>query len=214
MKANPLIMIVDDNQANIQVIAGILELNDYDIAVAQSGEECLLYLENELPDLILLDVMMPGIDGFETCRRIKKKEIEGIKYIPVIFLTAKSETGDLIKGFSSGAVDYVTKPFDSEELLARIRTHVELKRAREEIKTLQAMLPICSFCHKVRDEKGYWESIERYISAHTDTEFSHSVCADCLKEKYPDFCEDLVTQGDISPIQDETTSLATSIPKK
>ena len=88
-----------------------------------------------------------------------------------------------------GAVDYVSKPFNTLELLARIRLHLELKWAKEEIKTLQGIIPICSFCKKIRNDKGYWDRVESYLTMKTDALFSHSICPDCMKEHYP-FVED------------------------
>ncbi len=125
------ILIVDDTPANIDVLDQFLEQEGYRISVASSGEAAIELIHKTLPDLILLDVMMPGIDGFETCRRLKK--IEPAAEIPVIFITAKNETADIVKGFTLGGVDYITKPFRQEEVLARIRIHLELKHLIEEL---------------------------------------------------------------------------------
>ncbi len=121
----PLILIVDDIAKNIQVVANILGKDDYDISVALNGRQALSIMEKVRPDLILLDVMMPDIDGYEVCRTLKKDR--RTDSIPVIFLTAKSDKEDIVKGFEMGAVDYVLKPFNPVELLARVRTHVSLK---------------------------------------------------------------------------------------
>ncbi len=119
------ILIVDDTPANIDVLDQFLEKEGYKISVAQSGEAALELITRALPDLILLDVMMPGINGFETCRRLKaKKETQDI---PIIFITAKNETADIVKGFSLGGVDYITKPFNQEEVCARIGLHLQLQ---------------------------------------------------------------------------------------
>jgi two-component system sensor histidine kinase/response regulator len=125
----PFILVVDDILRNLQVIGNILEDEGYEISVATNGEEALEIVQEEIPDLILLDVMMPGMNGFEVCRRLK--EMEKIKEIPVIFLTAKTETEDIIKGFEIGGVDYISKPFKKEELLIRIKTHLQLKFSKE-----------------------------------------------------------------------------------
>lgn len=127
-----LVLIVDDNPRNLQVIGKILSDDSYRIAVANDGEKALNVASKICPDLILLDIMMPGIDGFEVCIRLKADE--KTKDIPVIFLTAKMETDDLVKGFKSGGVDYITKPFSKEEVLIRIRTHIDLKNSKELIK--------------------------------------------------------------------------------
>jgi len=124
-----LILIVDDVLKNIQLLGNVLQNNGYDISFAISGEQALQIIENVNPDLILLDIMMPGIDGFEVCAKLK--ENKKTKEIPVIFLSAKIETDDIVSGFKIGAVDYITKPFIQEELLARVNTHFELKKSRD-----------------------------------------------------------------------------------
>ena len=127
----PLILIVDDIQKNLQLLANTLYDAGYEIAMAESGKEALEFLKDTLPDLILLDVMMPELSGFEVCKILK--EDDRTKSVPVIFLTAKVETDSIIEGFELGAVDYVTKPFNSSELLSRVKTHVELKRSRDKL---------------------------------------------------------------------------------
>lgn len=125
------ILVVDDNPMNLQVIGGLLEDKGYELAIALSGKEALAYLEKEQTDLILLDIMMPGIDGYEVCGRLKRNPIT--KNIPVIFLTANSEPEQIARGFEAGAVDYVTKPFHSDELMARIHTHLDLSLSKRHI---------------------------------------------------------------------------------
>lgn len=125
----PLILIVDDVLENIQILGKILKENDYKIAIANNGRQAISTAVAIKPDLILLDVMMPELDGYETCKRLK--EIPGTKDIPIIFLTAKCETQDIIDGFKAGALDYITKPFNSYELKARVKTHTELKLSKD-----------------------------------------------------------------------------------
>ncbi len=130
----PRVMIVDDTPQNIQVLGATLRRENYQIYVAQNGLQALEMLKEVLPDLILLDVMMPELDGFETCKHLKAQE--RTRVIPIIFLTAKSETNDIVRGFELGAVDYVTKPFNANELLIRVRTQLELKHNRDEIERI------------------------------------------------------------------------------
>ncbi|MCG8569719.1 MAG: response regulator [Spirochaetes bacterium] len=188
----PIVLMVDDNPKNLQVLGQILAQEGYEIIAAMNGIQALEALQELKPDLILLDIMMPDMNGFEVCEKIK--QVEDIRDLPVIFLTAKVETEDIVRGFNVGAVDYVTKPFNREELLARVRTHLELKNARErlekaieEIKTLRGFIPICAHCKKVRDKKGIWEDIEDYLHEHALAEFTHSLCEDCAKELYGEF---------------------------
>ncbi len=125
------ILIVDDTLKNIQVLGAILKREGYKLNVARDGLQALKATETVLPDLILLDVMMPELDGYETCKRMKASE--RLQDIPIIFLTAKTETDDVIKGFEVGGVDYVGKPFNSTELLARITTHLTIHHLRKKL---------------------------------------------------------------------------------
>ena len=127
-----LVLIVDDTPKNIQLIGSILMEHEYRISVAKNGKEALKVVKDVKPDLILLDIMMPEMNGFETCEHLK--DSQETRDIPVIFLTAKIESEDIVKAFELGAVDYVIKPFNAKELLVRINTHLELKFAHEKIK--------------------------------------------------------------------------------
>lgn len=125
------ILIVDDNPNNLKVVAGVLKEKGYSFRMAKSGKLALSVLEKTKPDLILLDVQMPEMDGFETCKKIKQDESN--VNIPVVYLTANTDSDSIKKAFSSGGVDYVTKPFNPVELLARIKTHIQLKKQAEEL---------------------------------------------------------------------------------
>ncbi len=129
--AKPLVLVVDDQAANVQAVGALLAQNDLDVMPALSGEQALQRLQQRAPDLILLDMMMPGMDGFEVCRRLRADPRHAA--VPIVFLTAASERHLLVRAFAAGAVDYVTKPFVAEELLARVRTHIDLKRARDHL---------------------------------------------------------------------------------
>ncbi len=132
------ILIVDDVPKNIELAANILQTKNYNITFAKSGPIALEKVKSIDFDLILLDVMMPEMDGFEVCKILK--EDDATKDIPVIFLTARSETENVVKGFELGAVDYVTKPFQTEELLARVKTHVDIREKLEEKKAIEKQL--------------------------------------------------------------------------
>src|SRR5512143_1665744 len=125
---NSRILVVEDTPANIQTLAAILKAKGYQISVATNGKQALEIADRVRPDLILLDVMMPELDGFETCRRLKASA--DWREIPVIFLTARTETVDIVRGFEAGAVDYVAKPFNACELLARVNTHLTVDQLR------------------------------------------------------------------------------------
>jgi len=135
------VLVVDDNPTNLRVLIEYLEDFGFETMVAPSGERALQQLERAIPDLILLDVMMiPGIDGFETCKRIK--ENSRLSNIPIIFMTALSETENKVKGFDLGAVDYITKPFKQEEVLVRIRTHLTIQRQKKALAELNSQLRV------------------------------------------------------------------------
>ena len=123
---NNLILLVDDVPNNLKVLSSLLAISGFEVAIATSGEGALQQLEYTSVSLVLLDVMMPGIDGFETCRRMKANP--ATQNIPIIFITALSEPVDKVQGFDLGAVDYVTKPFQKDEVLARVRTHLKLNQ--------------------------------------------------------------------------------------
>ena len=131
------ILIVDDTPANLGVLVETLGSAGYQLMVAEDGEEALAQTVQTQPDLILLDVMMPGIDGFEACRRLKARE--STRDIPVLFMTALNETADKVKAFAAGGVDYITKPIEHEEALARVRTHLALRRLRRELQEQLAL---------------------------------------------------------------------------
>jgi len=146
-----LILIVDDVPENLQVLGTILETKNYEIALASNGQQALDLIDDIQPDLILLDIMMPELDGFEVCRKLKNSETT--KKIPIIFLTAKTDTDDIVKGFELGAADYVTKPFNASELLARVHTYLELKKVEHERvqkEKLQGIIEMAgAVCHEM-----------------------------------------------------------------
>lgn len=209
------ILIVDDEYANIFLLENLLS-NEYDICTAESGMDAYEKVDSFCPDLILLDIMMPEISGIDVCRKLHADP----KYsnIPIIMVTAKSGDEDVREGLESGAVDYVTKPISEIELMARIRVALRLKKQREmleeanvkilaanqekdeiihkledalrEVKTLSGLLPVCANCKKIRDDKGYWNSLESYLGKNTDAKLTHGLCPSCKKDLYPELYSD------------------------
>jgi PleD family two-component response regulator len=174
-KKQPLILIVDDNPHNLMLLGTFLRDNGYEVVEISQGAQALDYLSENSPDLILLDIMMPDMDGYTICQKIKSAPLT--RHIPVIFLTAKTGPDDVVRGFEVGGVDYVTKPFHAVELLARVKTHVEMK-------ILKGIISICSKCKKIRDHEGFWTQIESYLEMHSDALFSHGLCKDCAQTLY------------------------------
>jgi signal transduction histidine kinase len=163
-RSRPLLLIVDDVSKNLQVLGSFLREADYEISAAVSGKQALAIAVEFHPDLILLDIMMPELDGFDTCKRLKANPVTAD--IPVIFLTARTDAEDIVKGFALGAVDYVTKPFHRQELLARVATHLALRRSQEELRqTIRDKDKFFSIiAHDLRGPLGSFMSIAEYVS--------------------------------------------------
>jgi DNA-binding response OmpR family regulator len=202
------ILIVEDSRDNLNLLMRILAENGYKVRPALSGRMAITAAEVSPPDLILLDIMLTDMDGFAVCRELKAQP--NTKDIPIIFVSAKGATEDKVKAFSIGGVDYITKPYQIPEILARIHTHITIRNLQRElqhknnqlqeqnaqlhaalnnVKTLSGLLPICANCKKIRDDAGYWHQVESYIRTHTDATFSHGICPDCMVDLYPDYEE-------------------------
>jgi signal transduction histidine kinase len=181
------ILIVDDTPKNIQVVASILKELGYQVAFARDGQTALSTAKSAKFDLILLDIMMPEMDGYEVCQHLKTDSRTAD--IPIIFLTAKTESDNIVKGFEVGGVDYVTKPFNSAELVARVKTHLELRQAREALKKSEQQL--------------------RELNAAKDKFFS--IIAHDLKNPFAALlgCADLLVQSE--PLTEDQKDLAETI---
>ncbi len=171
--SKPLILIVDDTPRVRQAISYLLSKKDYEISTAGNAVEAMNLLGERPADLIILDVMMPETDGFELCRQLK--EYKETKDIPVIFLTAKTTPSDIAKGLATGAVDYIKKPYNSEELLLRVELHLKLKKSKDNeknhmlrLKTLfekYKEISSCEACKKFFNE-DYLKEMEEYIKGY------------------------------------------------
>lgn len=152
MTVPPLILVIDDNPSNVDILQARLEAHQYNVITATDGEAGLAMAIKKEPDLILLDIMMPKMDGYEVCREIKKQE--KTHDIPIIFITAKTDVRDIVKGFDIGAIDYITKPINTRELLARVKTHLSLFRIQKENQHL-----IDQLNRELSDAAGYIQSL-------------------------------------------------------
>ncbi len=185
------ILIAEDDPVSRSFLDVTLVKWGYDVITTCDGNQAWDAFQREMPTVAILDWMMPGIDGAEVCRRVRAVETTMPAYL--IMLTAKSEKQDVVQGLCAGADDYITKPFNRNELHARIKVGLrmaelqkcvadrvlELERALSRVKQLQGLLPICSYCKKVRDDQNYWQQVDSYISKHSEVEFSHGICPGC-----------------------------------
>jgi len=196
------VLIVDDEPNILKILRTCLEDHGLGVLAAQNGREALEILRKNDVRLVVTDRMMPEMDGLALCRSIRASEdISG--YVYIILLTVKGSNEDVVDGIKAGADDYVSKPFNLDELKVRVDSGLrvlaleqslnkkikeeeilvgELKAALEQVQKLSGMLPICSACKKIRDDKGYWNQIELYISEHSEAEFTHGMCPDCTEE--------------------------------
>lgn len=188
------ILIAEDERVSRRLLELTLTGWGHDVIVTEQGAEAWAVLEQEnAPTLAILDWMMPEMDGIEICRRVRQRTNSPHTYI--ILLTAKSSKANIVEGLIAGANDYITKPFDRDELRARVNVGetvldlqqklagrvMDLEEALGEVRVLQGILPICSYCKHVRDDKDYWQSVECYISEHSEAKFSHGICPACYE---------------------------------
>lgn len=193
------VLIAEDDLTSRMMLQRMLEQWGHEVTVTTDGQEAWETLRGpDSPPLAILDWMMPEMDGVEVCRRVQELGLEQPPYL--ILLTTKDRKQDIVEGLGAGANDHVSKPFHQDELRARLavgarvielqraladRVH-KLEEALEHVKTLQGILPICMHCHKIRSDQESWQRIEKYLTDHTDAQFSHGLCPDCLDRYYPE----------------------------
>jgi sigma-B regulation protein RsbU (phosphoserine phosphatase) len=188
------ILIAEDDPVSRRVLAATLEKFGYAVELATNGAEAWAALQKaDASTMAILDWMMPEVDGVEICRRVRALPTATPPYL--ILLTARSGKSDVVAGLDAGANDYLAKPFETTELRARVRVGAQilelqgnlrtpvndLEAALSQVKQLQGLLPICSYCKKIRDEQNYWQRVESYLTDHTDVHFSHGICPDCYE---------------------------------
>ncbi len=187
------ILLAEDDPMFTLLLQRLLE-GEYEILLARDGVEAWeALLAEEAPQLVVLDWLMPRMDGIEVCRRVRHQPEMASMYM--ILLTSRDHIKDILTGFEAGADDYVIKPCDPEELRARVRVgrrvvelqsalagHVaQLQQALTSVRQLQGLLPICSYCKRIRNDQNYWEQLETYLSEHSEASFSHGICPNCYQ---------------------------------
>jgi len=188
------ILIAEDDAVSRRILERYLVGWGYEVRLAKDGEEAYQMLEGgDRPPLAILDWMMPGMDGIQVCRKVRERPV--IPSLYIILLTARGGKPDIVEGLEAGADDYVVKPFDREELRVRVKVGArfvelqhklaqrihELRAALQQVKQLEGLLPICSYCKKIRGDDNYWQRLESYISKHTNAQFSHGICPECYQ---------------------------------
>ena len=189
------VLVAEDDPTVRRILEVTLNKHGYDLILSNDGSKAWDILKKQdAPQLVILDWMMPGMDGIDICRKIRGRK--NSHYIYIILLTAKDRIDDIAAGLDAGADDYMTKPFRNRELMARLRVgsrildlqnkladHVaKLEDALSKVKQLQGLLPICAYCKKIRDDRNYWQQVDRYITDHSEAQFSHSICPDCYDQ--------------------------------
>jgi DNA-binding response OmpR family regulator len=189
------VLVADDHEVNRKLLRTLLSAEGYDVVEAANGTEALGFLQNaQRPVVGLIDWEMPQVEGIEVCRRARALGASVPLFL--ILVTVRDSKQDVVAGLQAGANDYITKPFDKTELLARVKigsqmvnlqqtlTHrvEELKEALINVKHLSGLLPICSYCKKIRDDQNYWQQVEAYVGQHSEARFSHSICPTCYED--------------------------------
>ncbi len=186
------VLVAEDDPTTRRLLDALLRQWGYNVTSCADGDTAWSsLLVKDAPSLALLDWQMPGLDGTEVIRRAR----EGLpgRDLYFILLTSKATTDDVVAGFGAGADDYLVKPFQPPELRARMRAGQrvldlqealrlqvhQLEEALANIKQLQGLLPMCSYCKKIRDDRDYWTGVESYFATHTGAQFSHGICPDC-----------------------------------
>ena len=186
------VLIAEDDAVSRRLLEATLRRWEYEVIVTCDGMQALETLQApDAPPLAILDWMMPIVDGPQICREVRALE----RIVPpyIIMLTAKATKEDVVAGLEGGADDFMIKPFDRDELKSRIRVGVrmielqqklaervrDLTEALTQVRQLQGLLPICSYCKRIRDDQNYWQQVESYLTQHSDVRFSHGICPEC-----------------------------------
>ena len=175
------ILIADDDPTARNFLRAALRKLDHECTLAANGREAWEAYQANQPALVLADWIMPELTGIELCRMIRAEKRP--RYTYVILVTALTGKGSYLEGMDAGADDFVTKPFDIDQMAARLRVAQRILGLQTELKQLEGLLPICSYCRKIRDEGDGWANLEDYMAKHTDVTLSHGICPDCYHSR-------------------------------
>jgi DNA-binding response OmpR family regulator len=174
------ILTVEDDLVARKILAQALHRLGFETVEAADGEEALRIIEQEPVRVIVSDWLMPGIDGLELCRRIRGRVNSEYTYF-ILLTSREADLSNQREAIEAGVDDFLSKPLDLQELWMRLRVSERILKFTTQVRQLEAFLPICSYCKKVRDDQNYWQQIEAYINERTGSEFSHSICPDCYQ---------------------------------
>lgn len=188
------LLIAEDHAPTRNALRTLLEWRAFEVITVESGDEALqVLLSDKAPAIALLDWMLPGVSGVEVCKAVRENPNS---YIYLIVITGREGEEDIAEALAAGADDFIRKPTGVAELLARVRNGQrtiqlernlsarvsELENSLAKVSHLKRLLPICMYCKKVRNDSDYWQEIDAYITQHTDTDFTHGVCPNCMKD--------------------------------
>ena len=180
------VLIAEDDVVSAKVLSTLLQRLGYQVAIARDGDEAWKLFEAEPVRLIVSDWMMPGTDGLALCKKVRAHH--GIPYTYFILLTAARTSAENYKLAADGGVDdFLTKPIDRDALQMRLHVAARILKFTAEIRQLKELIPICTYCRKVRDEENYWQQVETYIQKETGSRFSHGACPDCCEKEMAEF---------------------------
>ena len=174
------ILIVDDDATSRIVLSASLEKLGHSVTVASTGAAAWALFEAGHVPLLISDMVMPDLHGIELCQRIRAADRP--KYTYIIMLTSVDGKSGFLEGMRAGVDDFMTKPYDEEQLAARLIVAERILNLQTQVNQLSGLLPICCVCHKVRDDKNYWQRVETYIAQRTEAQFSHGYCPDCFEQ--------------------------------
>lgn len=175
----PTALVVDDDPVVAATLKAVVSKAGYAVRVARDGSEAWQALQQAPVSVVISDWYMPAMDGLELCRRIRARPDEG--YVYFILITAMGGKEQYDRGMDAGADDFITKPLNLDELRARLRVAARILGLRRELKRLEGLLPICSYCKRIQDGAGEWNSLEVYITERSDARFSHGICERCYE---------------------------------
>ena len=173
------VLVVDDDYVTLEMLRQILTQAGHEVETASNGLEAIRILRQRQCRIVFTDWEMPEMDGPELCRTIRSEAFHG--YVYIILLTSKASETFIVDGLRAGADDFMSKPVDKQELYARLRVAERILGLQREVKQLEGLLPICSYCKKIRDEGDHWSQVEDYVSRRTEAQFSHGICPDCYE---------------------------------